>query len=237
MKSKKNVRRGKLIPVMVALVLSAAFVLSGCTTGTPEATPTTQPTVEPTLAPTTEPTTDPTTEPTTDPTTEPTTDPSAESTPAPLPENVDGLASAEEVTAFLENVYATVGQENLPMMLQHTALDLTDMDAVTYNTGLTSIDGIDGIVVSESGVGSIAYSLVYIMTADGADADAIQTELMEKINPAKWVCVSAEKLISVRLGSDVLLVMGDSTLAGSVYDAVVETAQGVFTSVGEKVEK
>ena len=150
---------------------------------------------------------------------------------------MDGLASAEEVTAFLENVYATVGQENLPMMLQHTALDLTDMDAVTYNTGLTSVDGIDGIVVSESGVGSIAYSLVYIMTADGADADAIQAELMEKINPAKWVCVSAEMLISVRLGSDVLLVMGDSTLAGSVYDAVVETAQGVFTSVGEKVEK
>ena len=63
MKTKKNVRGGKLIPVMVALVLSAAFVLSGCTTGTPEATPTTQPTVEPTLAPTTEPTTEPTTSP------------------------------------------------------------------------------------------------------------------------------------------------------------------------------
>ena len=125
------------------------------------------------------------------------------------------------------------------MMLMHTPLDLSDMDAVTYNTGLTSVEGIDGIVVSESGVGSIAYSLVYIMTADGADVDAIQAELLEKINPAKWICVSADQVISVRLGSDVLLVMGspETKLAETVYNAVAETAEGVFASVGEKVEK
>ena len=110
------------------------------------------------------------TEPTAEPTEAPVESPAA---PVELPENVQGLASADEVTAFLDAVYAKVPAENLPMMLMHTPLDLSDMDAVTYNTGLTSVEGIDGIVVSESGVGSIAYSLVYIMTADGADADAI----------------------------------------------------------------
>ena len=198
---------GKKAFPVMLLVLCAALAFSACTTTTPTPTPTVEPTLEPTAEPTTEPTTEPT--------------------------------AADEVTAFLDAVYAKVPAENLPMMLMHTPLDLSDMDAVTYNTGLTSVEGIDGIVVSESGVGSIAYSLVYIMTADGADADAIQAELLEKINPAKWICVSADQVISVRLGSDVLLVMGspETKLAETVYNAVAETAEGVFASVGEKVEK
>lgn len=231
MKNNKTHFGKKAFPVML-LVLCAALAFSACTTTTPTPTPT----VEPTLEPTAEPTTEPTTEPTAEPTEAPVESPAA---PVELPENVQGLASADEVTAFLDAVYAKVPAENLPMMLMHTPLDLSDMDAVTYNTGLTSVEGIDGIVVSESGTGSIAYSLVYIMTADGADADAIQAELLEKINPAKWICVSADQVISVRLGSDVLLVMGspETKLAETVYNAVVETAEGVFASVGEKVEK
>ena len=216
MKNNKTHFGKKAFPVML-LVLCAALAFSACTTTTPTPTPTVEPTLEPTAEPTTEPT----------------------AAPAELPENAQGLASADEVTAFLDAVYAKVPAENLPMMLMHTPLDLSDMDAVTYNTGLTSVEGIDGIVVSESGTGSIAYSLVYIMTADGADADAIQAELLEKINPAKWICVSADQVISVRLGSDVLLVMGspETKLAETVYNAVVETAEGVFASVGEKIEK
>ena len=223
MKNNKTHFGKKAFPVML-LVLCAALAFSACTTTTPTPTPT----VEPTLEPTAEPTTEPTTEPTAEPTEAPVESPAA---PVELPENVQGLASADEVTAFLDAVYAKVPAENLPMMLMHTPLDLSDMDAVTYNTGLTSVEGIDGIVVSESGVGSIAYSLVYIMTADGADADAIQA--------AKWICVSADQVISVRLGSDVLLVMGspETKLAETVYNAVAETAEGVFASVGEKVEK
>ena len=223
MKNNKTHFGKKAFPVML-LVLCAALAFSACTTTTPTPTPTVEPTLEPTAEPTTEPTEAPVESP---------------AAPAELPENAQGLASADEVTAFLDAVYAKVPAENLPMMLMHTPLDLSDMDAVTYNTGLTSVEGIDGIVVSESGTGSIAYSLVYIMTADGADADAIQAELLEKINPAKWICVSADQVISVRLGSDVLLVMGspETKLAETVYNAVVETAEGVFASVGEKIEK
>ena len=227
MKNNKTHFGKKAFPVML-LVLCAALAFSACTTTTPTPTPTVVTTFEPTAEPTTEPTAEPTEAPVESP-----------AAPAELPENAQGLASADEVTAFLDAVYAKVPAENLPMMLMHTPLDLSDMDAVTYNTGLTSVEGIDGIVVSESGTGSIAYSLVYIMTADGADADAIQAELLEKINPAKWICVSADQVISVRLGLDVLLVMGspETKLAETVYNAVVETAEGVFASVGEKIEK
>ncbi len=223
MKNTKKAFRGRLLPMML-LVLSAALAFSACASGTPDPTPAAEPTIEPTLEPTAEPTLDPTVE------------PEGTGVPVTLPTDADGLASADEVTAFLDGVYAKVGEENLPMMMMYTPLDLNDMDAVTYNTGLTSVDGIDGIVVSESGTSSIAYSLVYVMTAEGADAGAIQSELMEKINPAKWICVCAEKIISVQLGSDVLLVMGDPETAESVYNAVVEAAGSVFASVGEKVE-
>lgn len=219
MKNTKKAFRGRLLPMML-LVLSAALAFSACASGTPDPTPAAEPTIEPTL----------------EPTLEPTVEPEETGVPVTLPTGADGLASADEVTAFLDGVYAKVGEENLPMMMMYTPLDLSDMDAVTYNTGLTSVDGIDGIVVSESGIGSIAYSLVYVMMAEGADAGAIQSELMEKINPAKWICVCAEKIISVQLGSDVLLVMGDPETAETVYNAVVEAAGSVFESVGEKVE-
>ena len=220
MKNTKTARGSKLLSVML-LLLSAALLLCACANNAPAPTPT---------APATEPSAEPTPETTPEATPEATPD-----TPE-APTGASGLSSAEDVSAFLDQVYSVIGAENLPMMIGHMPLDLTDMDAVTYNTGLTSVEGIDGIVVSESGVGSIAYSLVYVMTADGADADAIQAELMEKINPAKWICVSADKIISVQLDSDVLLVMGTPEMAETVYNAVVETAEGTFTTIGEKVE-
>ena len=83
---------------------------------------------------------------------------------------VQTLDTAEEISAFIEKVYEEVGESNMPMMIEHRELDLADADALSYNTGLTSAEGVSRVVVSESMVGSVACSMLYITVADGTDA-------------------------------------------------------------------
>ena len=150
-----------------------------------------------------------------------------------------GFASAEEAIAYIEKIYAACPQENLPMMLMHNELDLSDMDTVTYNTGLTDVSGISHIIVSESAVGSIPYSMIYVMTEDGADTAAIMDTLVENVPVNKWVCVCADTVWAVQMGKDILLIMGEKDMITPIYDNAVELAgeEGVFNMIGDKVEK
>lgn len=153
----------------------------------------------------------------------------AESEPAGI------IASADDVISFLDNdVYPQCPPESLPMMLMSMALPMDDMEGITYHTGLADVAGITDIILSESGVGSIAYSLVYLRT-DGTNTDEIQKTLGESINPRKWVCVGAEYIASVTLDNDVVLVMGTKDQADMVMDAVLTAAEGKFNNIGSVV--
>ena len=67
------------------------------------------------------------------------------------------IASADDVISFIDNdVYPQCPAESLPMMLMSMAIPIDDMETVTYHTGLTDLTGISDIIISESGVGSIA---------------------------------------------------------------------------------
>lgn len=145
------------------------------------------------------------------------------------------IASADDVISFLDNdVYPQCPADSLPMMLMSMALPMDDMEGVTYHTGLADVDGITDIILSESGVGSIAYSLVYLRT-DGTKTADIQKTLGESINPRKWVCVGAEYIASVTLDNDVCLIMGTKDQVDMVMDAVLTAAEGKFNNIGSVV--
>ena len=145
------------------------------------------------------------------------------------------IASADDVVAFLDNdVYSQCPADSLPMMLMSIPLAMDDMEGVTYHTGLADVDGITDIILSESGVGSIAYSLVYLRT-DGTKTADIQKTLGESINPRKWVCVGAEYIASVTLDNDVCLIMGSKDQVDMVMDAVLTAAEGKFNNIGSVV--
>ncbi len=145
------------------------------------------------------------------------------------------IASADDVIAFLDNdVYPQCPPESLPMMLMSTALPMDDMEGVTYHTGLADVAGITDIILSESGVGSIAYSLVYLRT-DGTNTEDIQKTLGESIDPRKWVCVGAEYIASVTLDNDVVLIMATKDQVDMVMDAVLTAAEGKFNNIGSVV--
>lgn len=147
---------------------------------------------------------------------------------------VDKVESADDAVSFIDaNVYSQC-QDVLPMMTMTTALSTEDMESITYHTGLTDTSGITDVILSESGVGSIAYSLVYLRT-DGTNTAEIQTALGESINPRKWVCVTAEYIASVTLDNDIILIMGAKDQVDTIMNAVTTAAEGVFENIGSVV--
>ena len=91
-------------------------------------------------------------------------------------QNLEGmvhLESADDVSAFFKAVYAAVPQDMLPGNIETTELDLNDAELINYNTGFDNFGNgdtlssqIEGIYLSESMIGSVAYSAIYIRTKD-----------------------------------------------------------------------
>lgn len=147
------------------------------------------------------------------------------------------LNSVDEVSAFFDEVYGGVAEDLLPMDVSTTELDLGDADMLSYHTGLTALDGIEGVYLSESMISSTAYSAVYIRTTDDADVESIRKQLMDNINPAKWVCVTAEQQYAVILGNDIFFVMGQQDTASEVLARAVAAAESRNMKVSDKTEK
>lgn len=148
------------------------------------------------------------------------------------------LNSADDVSAFFDEVYGGVAEDLLPMGgAVMTELDLGDTDMLSYHTGLTALDGIEGVYLSESMVSSVPYSAIYIRTTDDADAESIRKQLMDNINPAKWVCVSAEQQYAVIVGNDIFFVMGFQDTASEVLAKAVVAAESRDMKVSDTLEK
>ena len=128
--------------------------------------------------------------------------------------NLEG--TAEEIIASIQEAH---GAMELPLMTM--ALDLSDLDGVTMNTGLTSVDNVKEIAISEGMMGQ-ACSLVIVRANSPKDAAAIAQEMYNKIDTRKWVCVGADEKIVAGYGDTVMLIMLDSQLglsAQSYLDA------------------
>lgn len=147
------------------------------------------------------------------------------------------LGSAEEVSAFIDEMYTNIPTDMVPMSLATTELDLQDTDTVSYHTGLTDLSQIEGIAISEPMMSSVAYSVVYIRTKDGADVEQIRQNLMDNIDPAKWLCVTAEKQIAGLFGDDIFFVMSAADTADLVYEEAAKLAESRTMKVGEPLEK
>jgi len=161
----------------------------------------------------------------------------------PTEENADTtgmvhLNSADEVSAFFEEVYGGVAEDLLPMNVSMTELDLEEnTDLLLQNAGLKDLDGIEGVYLSESMISSTAYSAVYIRTTDDADAESIRKQVMDNINPAKWICVTAEQEYAVILGNDIFFVMGYQDTAAEVLSKAIAAAESRNMKISDTIEK
>ena len=114
--------------------------------------------------------------------------------------NVQG--SLEDIMA---QVYADIPEDERPMMLTNTAINEENIE---YFLGTKDIEYSEALA-SESGVGSIAHSVVLLRTKENADVDKIKEQIEKNVNPRKWVCVGVEEdeVIVENKGDLIILIM------------------------------
>lgn len=110
---------------------------------------------------------------------------------------------------LMTKVYSDISEEDLPMMLQN--IELTEED-IEYYIGTKDIKWKEAIA-SESGIGSIAHSVVLIRMEEDAtekDIEDAKEKIKENANPRKWLCVEAENVLVESNGDLIILIMSDS---------------------------
>ena len=124
-----------------------------------------------------------------------------------------------------ENVMKVMEIAPVEFMAGTMPVDLTDTSedgkwALSYFTGLQSADNVTDVCVYEPLMGSQAFSLVMVRTAEGADPVAVAQEMKDNIDPRKWICVGADEMMVVTYSDVVMLVMLDSQLGLSTQTYV-----------------
>ena len=107
---------------------------------------------------------------------------------------------------IMTKVYADIPEDERPMMLTNTELT---KDNIENYLGTKDIEYKEALA-SESAVGSIAHSVVLVRMKDGADIESAKKKIKESVNPRKWVCVEAEKVVVKNKGNLIILIMSSS---------------------------
>lgn len=144
----------------------------------------------------------------------------AESKPETKPdENTktdENKLSSMKLDEIITKIYEKVPLE---LSLVSDYIDISDENALKYNTGLSDSSKISEVCVSEPMIGSIPYSLVLVKVKNASDASDIASQMKSGINQRKWVCVEADDLAVTYSGDVVLLFM-----VGSEYNDDVKSS-------------
>ena len=146
----------------------------------------------------------------TEPTTEATEIATEEVTEEATEEITEDEEFVMELSAMETLLNSIVEIQPVEFMGMAMPVDLTDADAVKYFTGLDSTEGVQEAAVYEPMIGSIAFSMVAVQVAEGADAEAVAEAMKTGIDTRKWICVEANDLMVASSGDVALLVMVDS---------------------------
>lgn len=136
--------------------------------------------------------------------------------------------SENELLSILHQIYEIKTPD---LALGDIPVDLTNLDSVKYNTGLTDISKVKDIAVSEAMIGSQAYSLVLVQVNKAEDAESVANEMLSGIDQRKWICVEADDLQIVAQDDVIMLFMVSSQLedivtSQQIVDAFKEVRSG-----------
>ena len=141
-----------------------------------------------------------------------------------------------ELSGIVDQIYAAHPVDL--MMVETTAVDLTNAEWYPYQTGLNEeqITKVDAAVTSEPGVGSQAYCMVLVRLKDKANGDEIAEAMLDGIDMHKWVCVAADKASVATFDDKVLFVMADSELV-DVDALMTDAANALGVTFGYNMSK
>ena len=149
--------------------------------------------------------------------------------PSPAPTTAP-VATVEGTMEELLN--KTIEQRPVEFMGGVIPVDLTDSSedglwALKSYTGLDDAAKITEAAAFEPMMGSMAFSMVMVRTAEGADSKAVAEAMKSGIDPRKWICVEADDLKVAGFGDVVMLIMVNSDggmTAQSFVDAFATVA-------------
>ena len=107
-------------------------------------------------------------------------------------------------------------KKSVELPLGTTELDLSDGEMFTAVTGLADSDKVKEAAYSESMMGSQAYSLVVVRVKKSKYAADVADEMLNGINPAKWICVEADDVRVAAYDDLVMLIMVSSQFEDTV---------------------
>lgn len=122
----------------------------------------------------------------------------------PKVENVEG--TLEEL---MDKVYAGIPGEELPMMLGDMPVD---SESAAYYLGTADVSFKEALA-NEPMISSIAHSVVLVRLNDAKDATDAVEKIKANVNPSKWLCATASKVIVESKGDLVILIMSSEELA------------------------
>lgn len=142
------------------------------------------------------------------------------------------IETASQMKEMFKSIYNKLGDE-LPD-LETQKIDVSDASMVKAYTGLQSNENVETIVVSEPSMSSQAFSAVAVKVKAGANIENMKQEMLDNIDMAKWICVSASNLYITNSGNTIFMVMSDEDWAKPVYDAFKEY---VNNKIGKELDK
>ena len=125
--------------------------------------------------------------------------------------------SGESAEALVNKIYETKMPE---FALMTMPVDLADAEMVAWQTGINDPALLKEAVISESMMGSQAYSLVMVRVNDAAKAEEVAQMMLDNIDPRKWICVAADDIDAAIYGDLVLFVMIDSSFGIPAADFI-----------------
>ena len=142
-------------------------------------------------------------------------------------------APALKVEGTMEELLnKTIEQRPVEFMGGVIPVDLADSSedglwVLKNYTGLDSAESITEAAAFEPMMGSLAFSMVMVRLAEGADAKTVAESMKSGIDTRKWICVEADDLKVAGFGDVVMLIMVNSDsgmTAQSFVDAFAKVA-------------
>ena len=125
--------------------------------------------------------------------------------------------SGESAEALVNKIYETKVPE---FALMTMPVDLADAEMVAWQTGINDPALLKEAVISESMMGSQAYSMVMVRVNDAAKAEEVAQMMLDNIDPRKWICVAADDIDAAIYSDLVLFVMIDSSFGIPAADFI-----------------
>lgn len=142
-------------------------------------------------------------------------------------------AASAELADLIAQIYEKTTVVNSSAMWDTTPVDLSSSDTSVYFIGVGP-EGVEAAVYSEPMMNVDPYSLCLIRVSEDADIDQMKEDILNGVDPIKWICVSADKVLVVNSDNLIMMVMANEEAVNDVYNAFSAVMDG---NLGEKLER